>query len=388
MSIRNKTLTIIGVLVIFGLVYITFFQKSPSIPFGTNDNSQTVTETRQPNDSINSSAERISTIATNLEVPWALVFLPNDSLLVTERPGNVRLVFKDNLNAEPIVVTQIFDVKQIGEGGLHGIEIHPDFESNNYVYLYHTYGNNGSQTLNQVVRYKFENNAFSDKTVILDNIPGAPNHDGGRIKFGPDGFLYITTGDAQSPNLSQNINSLAGKILRITPDGKPAPGNPFNNHVYSYGHRNGQGLTWDSNGKLWATEHGRSGIASGFDEINLIEIRKNYGWPEIQGDETRLNMVTPKKHSGPNTTWAPSGAAFYKNSIFFAGLRGVTLYEAVIENDEVVEIKEHFKGELGRLREVVLGPDNMLYITTSNRDGRGNPKTDDDKIIRVNPEKL
>lgn len=268
-----------------------------------------------------------------------------------------------------------------------GIALHPDFQSNNYIYLYYTYEAQGNNTLNRVVRMTYSDRALKDEKIIVDRIPGASNHNGGRIKFGPDNFLYITTGDAQEPSLAQDRNSLAGKILRVTDDGKPASGNPFSNLMYSYGHRNTQGIAWDDNGSLWQTEHGRS-APTGLDEVNLIEPGKNYGWPEIQGDEERSGMVTPIRNSGPSTTWAPGGNAIIEKSLFFSGLRGETLYEAMIQDSQISEFREHFKGEYGRLREVIAGPDGMLYITTSNLDGRGSPATGDDKILRINPSKL
>jgi glucose/arabinose dehydrogenase len=325
---------------------------------------------------------RLSVIAENLEVPWALAFLPDNSILVTERAGRVRIVDKDG-NLSPNPVAKIEDVKQIGEGGLHGITLHPDFTNNHFVYVYYTYGQNIIGTQNRVVRFRYDQSTLIEKTIIVDMIPGALFHDGGRIKFGPDKMLYITTGDAQNPSLVQDINSLAGKILRVTDSGKPSLGNPFSNLVYSYGNRNPQGITWDSLGRLWATEHGQSAK----DELNLIDIGKNYGWPIIQGDEQKLGLETPILNSGADT-WAPAGLAFINDSLFFAGLRGQALYETVIKNGQVTELKTHFKGEFGRIREVIVGPDNMLYITTSNRDGRGNPNANDDKIIKVNPTKL
>lgn len=311
----------------------------------------------------------LTVVAKNLEVPWALAFLPTGELLVTERQGRVQKIDKEG---NKTLVGNIEDVKQIGEGGLHGIAVHPNFQRNNFLYVYYTYEGDSNKTLNRVVRFVFDGKNLSGKTIILDAIPGAQNHDGGRIRFGPDGFLYVTTGDAQNPSLSQDVNSLAGKILRVTDDGKA--------EVYSYGHRNPQGIAWDNQGRLWATEHGSSAT----DEVNLIEPGKNYGWPEIRGDQTRENMVSPIVQSGKDT-WAPAGAAFLNDSLFFGGLRGQALFELKIETRE---LKEHFKGEFGRIRDVVLGPDDMLYITTSNRDGRGLPSSDDDRIIRVNPNSL
>lgn len=315
-------------------------------------------------------------IAANLEIPWALDFLPGGNILFTERPGRVKLVDKDG-KGEPVLIAQIPGVKHIGEGGLLGLAVHPDFVNNSFIYLYYTYAAAGDDTKNRVARYKFADNKLTDEQVIIDAIPGAANHNGGRIKFGPDGLLYITTGDAQNPSQAQDINSPAGKILRVTNDGQS---------VYSYGHRNPQGLVWDDNGRLWATEHGRSGVQSGLDEINLIEPGKNYGWPTIQGDQTQVGMELPKLNSG-NATWAPAGAAFTDNSIFFGGLRGQALYQTIIDGDKI-SLAEHLKGKFGRIRDVVLGPDGFLYLTTSNRDGRGLPKAGDDKILRLAPKQL
>ncbi len=327
-----------------------------------------------------------SVVAQNLDTPWSIAFLPNKSFLVTERKGDVWLI-DQNTNPSTTLIANIESVKEIGEGGLLGITLHPNFENNNFVYLYYTYSQAQDDTLNRVVRMTFKYQKLTDEKIIVDRIPGASNHNGGRIKFGPDGFLYISTGDAQNPSYAQNKNSLAGKILRVTGEGKPPAGNPFNNLVYSYGHRNVQGLSWDNNGNLWVTEHGRSGALSGLDELNLIQIGKNYGWPDIEGSKKRPGMETSRKNSG-STTWAPSGASFVGNSLFYGGLRGQSLYEAIIENGKVAEVKQHFDSEFGRIRDVVLGPDGFLYITTSNQDGRGIPKTGDDKIIKVNIKKF
>lgn len=333
-----------------------------------------LTKTEQPD------FPAVTVIAENLDTPWALDFLPDNNILVTERPGTVRLVDSNGLQETPVATLN--SVREISEGGLLGIAIHPNFSINNYVYLYYTYAGDENQTRNRVVRMIYQDNKLDNEEIIVDAIPGAPNHNGGRIKFGPDGFLYITTGDAQNPSLAQDTESLAGKILRVTDSGTPAPENPFDNAVYTYGHRNPQGLTWNEKGQLWATEHGPTGN----DELNKIEAGKNYGWPLIQGDKTRNGLETPRLESGIDT-WAPGGLAFLNNSLYFVGLRGKALYQVNL-SDSQLKVKEHFKREFDRLREVVIGPNNMLYITTSNRDGKGNPVLDDDKIIRLNPKKL
>ena len=315
-------------------------------------------------------------IIENLTIPWELAFLPEGGMLVTERPGTLLYIAPDG-STELIPIEQ---TEHVGEGGLLGMALHPDFEENRYLYLYLTARAEGS-LINRVERHSFENGELTLDTVILDNIPGASNHDGGRIAFGPDGMLYICTGDAAVPALSQDLDSLAGKILRLADDGSVPPDNPFGTAVYSYGHRNPQGLTWDSAGNLWATEHGPRAQ----DELNLIEAGNNYGWPEIEGDQSAPGMEDPAVHSGTAETWAPSGTAYFDGSIFFTGLRGATLYEAVLSNTEVVEVRRHLEGEFGRLRTVVIGPDGFFYLLTNNRDGRGSPASADDRIIRVNP---
>lgn len=327
------------------------------------------------------SKDRVSTVAQNLEIPWAIEFLPNNDILFTERKGALKLIS----NGQISTVEDISDVLAYGEGGLMGLVLHPNFSNNHYLYVQYTYRGNGDNSLNRVVRYKYENGELSDRSVIVDSIPGAMYHDGGRIKFGPDGFLYITTGDSGNPSLAQDTNSMAGKILRVTDEGKAPADNPFNNLVYSYGHRNPQGITWDDEGRLWETEHGRS-APSGYDEVNIIQKGKNYGWPEIQGPEKRSGMETPLAQSG-NETWAPAGAVSYNGSLFFGGLKGQALFELKIENGNGV-ITKHFLQEFGRIREVILGPDNLLYITTSNRDGRGSPSQSDDRILKIDPSQL
>ena len=261
-----------------------------------------------------SSPTQVSVIAENFDTPWAIVFLPDTSMLVTERAGRVRFI-SSNGKLQPSPVLTLNDIQETGEGGLLGIAAHPSYPQRPFVYLYYTYSD-GGKLYNKVVRYEYSDNPtphLRQSKVIVDKIPSSVNHNGGRIKFGPDGYLYITTGDAENPSQAQDINVLGGKILRVTDEGAPAPGNPFNNLVYSYGHRNPQGVTWDDSGILWETEHGPSGgsFGTGHDEFNKIEAGKNYGWPEILGDQQKAGMEQPVSHSGDDT-WAPGGTAFYK----------------------------------------------------------------------------
>ncbi len=341
--------------------------------------------------SLQREAKAVTVVATDFKIPWGIAFLPNGDLLITERPGVLRVVRNPVIREGQAEIVQstktilIQDVKQGGEGGLLGIALHPDFKSNSFLYLFFTMTKADGTNTNRVERYVFDGEQLTERTTIIENIPGAAYHDGGRLAFGPDGLLYITTGDATKSKFSQDKNSLAGKILRVKDDGTLPSDNPFGTAVYSYGHRNPQGLAWDDRGRLWATEHGRSGVSSGLDEINLIEKGKNYGWPVIQGEEKKEGMTPPVIQSGPDVTWAPSGIAFFDGRLFFAGLRGETLYEYRIADNTIVP---HMYQEFGRLRAVELGPDGYLYITTSNTDGRGTPKEGDDKVLRIAAKQL
>jgi glucose/arabinose dehydrogenase len=316
-------------------------------------------------------------VASDLTVPWEAVFLNDGTMLATERSGNL-VIFGKKTKRIPIDTTY-----HHGEGGLMGMALHPRFQLNRWIYLYNTI-QKGNKTVNRVERYRFSQDGLTEQTIILDDIPGASYHDGGRIAFGSDDYLYITTGDAGDGGLAQDLNSLAGKILRIDDEGKIPSDNPFGNAVYSYGHRNSQGLTWDSSNQLWSTEHGPSGLIGGRDELNRIEKGQNYGWPLITGSQTSAGMKSPVIQSGITDTWAPGSALYWDGSIFFGGLRGEALYEARVDQNPV-ELKEHFKNRFGRIRTVLLGPDGYFYFMTSNRDGRRAPYSGDDKIIKIHP---
>jgi glucose/arabinose dehydrogenase len=361
--------------------YITFDESTEDVVvIDTDDQNEVSGEVQEP-----------QIVVADLSIPWDIAFLPEGGMLVTERGG--RLVHIGVRGEQKTV--SVPNVHARGEGGLLGLELHPNFDTNKYLYIYRTSTLSGA-SINEVVRYRYATDKLTDETVILGDIDGALFHNGGRLRFGPprackegraDCYFYVAIGDAQNPSQAQKTGSLSGKILRVHDDGTPAEGNPFESEVYSYGHRNPQGLTWDAQGNLWSTEHGRSGASSGLDELNSIQRGGNYGWPDSQGDTVLPGTIKPERHSGADVTWAPADALYWDGGIFFPGLKGETLYEAVLNDaeDAVVEMREHFIHEYGRLRTVVLGPDGMLYLTTSNRDGRGTVREGDDKIIKVDP---
>jgi glucose/arabinose dehydrogenase len=321
----------------------------------------------------------LANFAEGMHVPWEIAFLPDGGMLATERSGALRL-----FGTSPATIA-VPGVVESGEAGLMGMAIHPEFASNRLLYLCHS-AKQGAAIENRVVRFRLDGGTLGDETVIVGAIPGAGFHDGCRIAFGPDKKLYVTTGDASKPELAQSTKSLAGKILRVNDDGSIPADNPFGNAVWSYGHRNPQGIVWDGQGRLWSTEHGRSGIRSGFDELNLIVKGGNYGWPDIEGDKTKAGMIAPVKHSGEKDTWAPAGIAFYGGSLWFAGLRGSSLYQAEIADDgSVTRLRAHLRNEYGRFRAVTVGPDEALYVSTSNDDGRGTKRDGDDQILRILP---
>jgi len=330
----------------------------------------------------------IEIIAINLLIPWAIDISKEGKLYVTERTGSIWIMKDDRFLPEPLITFESPFISQ-GEGGLMGIALDPDFILNHYIYVMHSYFENG-KIYNRVVRLLEQNNKASINGVILDKIPGGRIHNGGRIKIGPDQKLYITAGDAGEANLSQEITSLAGKVLRIDLDGGIPKDNPFSNSpVYSLGHRNPQGLAWNSNNILFASEHGQTA----HDEINIIQPGANYGWPIVQGDEETKEIITIKPLIQSNEkTWAPSGIAFinqgqWQGKLLVACLRGEQIISITLNNNgtEVENIESWLVNRYGRLREVIQAEDGSIYLTTSNRDGRGILELNDDKILRLIP---
>ena len=322
----------------------------------------------------------VETVLDNLKNPWELKFGPDGTIFFTERDGKLWVI--DNESTLHLVAE--FPASNTAEGGLLGLELDPDYENNHFLYLYQTYLDITTHQ-NKVVRYTINNNQITDELVLIDKIPGALWHDGGRIKFGPDEMLYITTGDAINADLSQDKDSLAGKILRINSDGTVPSDNPFNSPVFSYGHRNPQGLAWNENGILVSSEHGPSGERGyAHDEINVIERGKNYGWPIIVGDSNDIVYTNPILHSG-DITWAPSGLLYYysdripewKGKFLVATLRGehVMVLDLDLENGVVNSTEKIFQGDYGRIRNLVQSPDGDVFMLTSNNDN--------DKILQI-----
>lgn len=325
----------------------------------------------------NNTRSGIQVLAQNLDVPWAIDIAEDGRLFFTERTGRIMAIDKNgSLLSDPVAY---INVMQNGESGLLGLALHPNFTENHLLYVYHTYSND-SAVLNKVLMLTEDDNKIVESKVIIDNIPAADRNDGGRIKFGPDGKLYIATGDARQPELAQDAGSLAGKILRLNSDGSIPEDNPFEGSpVYSYGHRNIQGLAWHPlTEDLYASEHGPEGN----DEINLIKPGSNYGWP--------IEDCNAEKFEKPilcfNPAVAPAGMTFavldnlgYQNDILLATLKAQHIRLVDLESDVESNVLTGF----GRIRDIVEAADGSLYVATSNRDGRAVPSQNDDKILRI-----
>ncbi|MFD2046426.1 PQQ-dependent sugar dehydrogenase [Ornithinibacillus salinisoli] len=317
-------------------------------------------------------AELYEEVASNLNEPWEIVY-HNEVFYISERDGYIVSIKDGSQIRKPVHLKK--DLSNQSEAGLLGIAFPSDFTD--IAYAYYSYQEE-SDFFQRVVEIKDQGDYWEETEVLLDKIPGGNYHQGGRIEIGPDEKLYITTGDATIPELAQDLESLAGKILRMNVDGTVPTDNPFDDsYVYSFGHRNPQGLAWVGD-QLYATEHG----SSAHDELNKIERGHNYGWPIIQGDENQEGMETPLIHSG-NETWAPSGMTYYNENLYFASLRGEGLRKANLDTLEVSLVVS----DVGRIRDV-LANENGIYFITNNTDGRGNPIEGDDRLYYIAANKL
>jgi glucose/arabinose dehydrogenase len=314
----------------------------------------------------------VGRIATGLVAPWGIDFLPDGTALVTERDTTKVLAVRDGSVRR---VGRIAAAEPEGEAGLLGLAVSPTFEEDSLVYAYFT-----SPGDNRVVKMTYNGRRLGRPKVVLAGIPRGFVHDGGRLEFGPDGYLYVSTGETGEEQLAQDRSSLGGKILRITTDGEPAPGNPVEGSpVWTMGHRNVQGLAFDEQDRLWASEFG----SNTWDELNRIEEGRNYGWPLVEGKGDL------EEYRNPFAQWrtseaSPSGLAYLEGALWMASLRGARLWRVPVnENGSIEQPEDFFVGDYGRLRTVVAAPDGNLWLSTSNRDGRGDPAPKDDRILVV-----
>ncbi|TDV57445.1 PQQ-dependent sugar dehydrogenase [Actinophytocola oryzae] len=312
------------------------------------------------------------TVVTGLNSPWAIAFLPDGSALVSERnSGQIKRI----ANGTATSVGTVPGVVAGGEGGLLGIAVSPSFATDRFVYAYFTASGD-----NRVVRMAY-NTSLGQPQVLVSGIAKSSIHNGGRMTFGPDGLLYISTGDAGTSSNAQNPNSPNGKILRVTPaTGAAAPGNPVSgNRMWSMGHRNVQGLAFDGAGRLWASEFGQNT----WDELNLIQAGRNYGWPTVEGQAGNPNFVDPIVQWATSAA-SPSGIAFSRDTVWLAALGGTRLWAVPVSNGALNGTPVNFfNGTYGRLRLVTNAPDGSMWLMTNNTDGRGTPRPGDDRILRL-----
>lgn len=345
-------------------------------------------------DQVNSktSANKIEVFVKDLEVPWSIVFTSENRVLVNERPGRLRLIENGKLVTEPLKTFN--EVSSRSEEGLMGLALDPDYNNNKYIYLSYAYKKGDDLTV-KVVRYKDNGNSIIEDKLIIDNLPAAQFHAGCRLKFGPDKKLYITTGDAGDRKFAQDLNKMNGKILRLNNDGSIPADNPFaNSPVWSYGHRNPQGIDWvPGTDIMWETEHGPSGFdgPGGGDEVNVIVKGKNYGWPEVSHNESRERMVspllvfTPAEAPASGLVYRSGNIAEFKDCFLFGCLKGEGIMVVKINPNDRTKALSFYKiaTEFGRIRDITEGPDGNIYFSSSNKDGRGSPKDGDDKIYRI-----
>ncbi|MDO0957726.1 sorbosone dehydrogenase family protein [Mammaliicoccus sciuri] len=317
----------------------------------------------------------IETVAQGLDTPWSIA-RSDDVFYLSKRPGKIIKIDGNKKTEQQLDLDK--EVSTAAEAGLLGFVLAPDFKDSKEAYAYYTYEDNNQ--FNRIVKLKLENDTWKEDEVLIDKIPSGQYHHGGRLKIGPDDKLYATTGDASDEQNAQDKDTLGGKILRINLDGSKPKDNPISNsYVYSYGHRNPQGIVWTPDGQMYASEHGNQAN----DEINEIKEGQNYGWPVIEGNEENDNMETPIFTSGSDDTWAPSGIAFKDGIIYSAALRGEGIMKFDVEKDEMKKVATKY----GRIRDVYIVNDD-LYFVSNNTDGRGNPSQNDDKMYKVSLSQL
>jgi aldose sugar dehydrogenase len=374
--VRKSLLGIAGIIIIIIAISVATVLSTPS------DTTVPIPEPAT-SDNANQTNKGIRTIAQNLDVPWAIDIAVDNRIFFTEKPGRLGMIHANGtLASEPVVNIHTED---IGEAGLMGLALHPNFTQNHLMYVYHTYAKNGG-LYNKVLMLTEKNNKIVNSKIILDGIPASDSNNGGRIKFGPDGKLYVSTGDSEIPELAQNTKSLAGKLLRLNYDGTIPDDNPIpESPVYSYGHRDIQGFAWHPiTKKLYASEHGPAGN----DEVNIIEPGSNYGWPiEVCNHSTSsapIRFETPEYCFNPEI--APSGLTIaasnklgYQNDILFTTLRGSHLHHIDLET----RIQDNVLVGYGRLSDIVEAHDGSLYVLTTNRNAIGIGNANDDHILQI-----
>jgi glucose/arabinose dehydrogenase len=318
----------------------------------------------------------VSVVASGLDVPWGLAFLPDGDAVVAERAtGRVLQIPRAGGAPRELITLPDVDTTGTAEGGLLGLAVSPTYGTDALLYAYYT-----TPSDNRIVRFTARGGASRVKRIVTGLLRGSI-HNGGRIAFGPDGKLYAGVGETGDRGLAQDLSSRNGKILRVNPDGSVPSGNPFpNSSIWSYGHRNVQGLAWDRAKRLWASEFGQNR----FDEVNLILPGHNYGWPIVEGNgDTDGGKFTNPKVTWPTDEASPSGAAIVGDVLYIGALQGKAVLRVALDGATATKQAPLFAGRYGRIRTTAAAPDGALWFTTSNRDGRGTPAPGDDHIYRL-----